>query len=115
MDYKTIILEALDERIRIETNSSTKASIIKLKKILETESLYKAAIYDYVYLRPQGYSHEEMYKIPEIHQAFIDIIKNPSLSDINPDQMIDIVYPFTRYISQETLLADQELKALIPD
>ena len=115
MDYKTIILEALDERIKIETNSSTKASIIKLKKILETESLYKAAIYDYVYLRPQGYSHEEMYKIPEIHQAFIDIIKNPSLSDINPDQMIDIVYPFTRYISQETLLADQELMALIPD
>ena len=37
MDYKTIILEALDERIKIETNSSTKASIIKLKKILETE------------------------------------------------------------------------------
>lgn len=115
MDYKTILLEELTKRIKSETNSNTKESLIQLKKVLETESLYKAAIYNYVYLRPQGYSHEEMYKIPEVRQAFIDVIQNPSLPNINPNQMIDITYAFTRYIPIETLQRDKEFMDLIPN
>lgn len=116
MNYKEIFLSELRKDYEEQENPSLKAAIKKVIEIIETQSLYKAAIYDFLILRIKGYTYEDLFQVPDIRQAFIDMIKNPNLKSPKEDIFTyDIVDTFKDRLNPEIWINDKEIRSIIKD
>lgn len=114
MDYKELFIKSLSEELQLEENPTRKASIEKVIEIIKTQSLYQAAIYDFLAIRIPGLTYDDLYKIPDIRQAFLDMINNPSLESPKQDMFAyDVVDVLKDWLSPEILLNDKEILEFI--
>lgn len=117
MDYKQNILNTCKETLNDPESNCNKKDLETVIKMFESgASVYEVAIYDYLTMRLGArLKHTEAYEIPEIRQAFIDMVKDPNLESTKKFCYIDIVYCFCNALNEDILLADQELLGLVKE
>ena len=110
------LLLRLEEALKTETEKRKQQEIIEVINKIKNESLYNAAIYDFLTLRFETkLTYKEAYEIPAIRQAFLDSIKNPSLRSTKSNIFLDIVDLFTNKLDVEILKNDEEFNQIIKD
>lgn len=96
MDYKTEIISLLNESLINEENEKDKLEITELIEILNTKSLYAACIHNFLTLASSArLGLETYYSIPEVRQAFYDLIRNPDITTKPENKYWDMTWLIT--------------------
>ena len=96
MDYKTEIISLLNESLINKENEKDKQEITELIEILNTKSLYAACIHNFLTLASSAkLGLETYYSIPEVRQAFYDLIRNPDITTKPENKYWDMTWLIT--------------------
>lgn len=110
MNYLEEILKTLNESLIKETDKKRRQEIADIIKIVTEESLYAAAIYDFLTLASSGNigGLSIYYNIPEVRKAFYDKLTNPNIGNQKKDIFFGIIDLFTDKLLPDTFKSDPD-------
>ena len=110
MNYLDEILKKLNESLMNEKDTKTQKEIAEVIRIVTEESLYNAALYDFLTLAANGNigGLTIYYNIPEVRKAFYDKLINPKIGNQKKDVFFDIINLFIDKLSPDTFKSDPE-------